>query len=376
MIRDHLLKRGHDVSVLADNALHRSDDSVVEFDGPISSERLWHRNVDRIDRRLGHHPFTGRRLADQLRRANAIAPIDLIEMEESFGWSGSVARGTGMPVVTRLHGPWFLKPQADTLVKPSHSRHRERAERRAIRSATNLSAPNGVILRATCDRYRLPDTRGTVIPNPVRIASDDELWRLDDCDRDMILFVGRLDQLKGADTMVAAFARILEQRPTAQLQMVGPDGGMRQADGTMVPFADYARQTIAPHVLDRISIAGMLPPATIRVLRRRAGLTVVASVCENFPYAVSEAMATGCPLISTDWIGADDVVADGVTGWLTPVGDAERMAERAIWVMAHPEAAVAAGRAALDRCRGVYGIDLVGDDTIAYYHDVIARHVT
>lgn len=374
-MRDHLLKRGHDVSVLSDNALHRSDGSVIHLDQPELSGRVWRKTAERIDRRLGNHPFTGRRIADQLRRASKIAPIDLIEMEESFGWSESVARGTRVPVVTRLHGPQFMKPQADRFVDPRHARHRERAEGRAIRRATNLSAPNSVMLKATSEKYRLLENQGVVIPNPVAVMAESDRWRMEDCERDLILFVGRLDTLKGADMLIAAFSRILAERPAARLEMVGPDGGMEQADGTIMPFVDHARQTLDPAVFARINFTGLLGSDAIRALRRRANVTVVASVCESFSYAAVEAMAAGCPLVSTDWLGAGNVIPDGVAGWLTPVGNAERMADRVNWVLSHPDTAAEVGVKAWQLCNERYGIECVGDQTIRFYQDIIARHV-
>jgi glycosyltransferase involved in cell wall biosynthesis len=374
IMREHLLKRGHEVSVLADSILHRSNGSMIELNAPASATRMWPKIMERVDRRLGNHPFTGRRMADQVRRASQIVPIDLIETEESFGWSGLIARTSTVPVVTRLHGPQFLKTQADRFVKPHHARHRERAEGRAIKAATNLSAPNSVILRATCDKYRLSADHGTVIPNPVAIVPEGERWRIDRCERGMILFVGRLDRRKGADTMIAAFARVLTERPSARLEMVGPDCGIEQPDGTLIKFVDYARQTLEQNVFDKIRFTGLLAPHAIRALRRRAYVTVVASPRENFPYAAVEAMAAGSPLISTHWLGADGVIADGIAGWLTPVGDVERMADRIRWVLAHPEAASTVAEAAWNHCKETYAIDKVGDQTIEFYRDAVARH--
>lgn len=373
VIRDYLLRQGHEVSVLADGTLHRADGGAHRLDSPGRATRFWPRMAARIDRRLGHHPFTGRRMADQWRRARSIAGFDLIEMEESFGWSGAVQRGLDVPVVTRLHGPQFLKPPGgDTVTSPAHARDRERAEARAIRLAGALSAPTGVILNATRERYAGP--AGRVIPNPVTSVGADRRWRLEECERDLILCVGRLDRLKGADTMLAAFARLLARRPGARLVMVGPDGGVVQHDGTTVPFVDHAQRTTESGVLARVTFAGLRDRDTIAALRRRAFVTVVASVCENFPYAAVEAMAAGCPLLSTDWLGAAEIVEDGVTGWLTPVGDASAMAARLAWLFDRPRVAAEAGERAWRHCGQEYAVDRVGERMVDFYRDVLAGY--
>jgi len=310
-----------------------------------------------------------------LRRARRIVPIDLVEMEESFGWSAAVQRGIDVPVVTRLHGPQFLKPEGkDRMVPPEHARHRERAEGRAIRYAAALSAPTRVILDATCERYGRPASTGRVIPNPVRIGGADDRWCADACDPDLILCVGRLDRLKGADTMIAAFSRVLRHRRQARLVMVGPDGGMEQPDGSVIPFREHVRRTVGAATLDRVRFTGLLGQEAINALRRQACMTVVASQCENFPYAAVEAMAVGSPLITTDWLGSAEIVADGVTGWRTPVGDPDRLAERIIRLLEDREAAAAAGAAAWQICRDGYAADSVGARMAAFYRDVVEEH--
>lgn len=376
LIRDYLLRQGHEVSVVADGRLHLSDGSARDLDPPAAGLGLGRRLAARLDRRLGHQPFKGQRLAEQLRRARQLASIDLIEMEESFGWSAAVRRRLDVPVITRLHGPHFLKPPGTEGTRPIHrARHREEAEGRAIREAAVLSAPSRAILRATCDRYGLSAERhGEVIPNPVRPASAEERWRLDGCDRTMILCVGRLDQAKGADTVILAFERLLERRPETRLVMVGPEGRVERPDGGSVPFMEHIRPLVAPATLKRVEFAGLLVPEDIRALRRQAYVTVVASLCENFPYAAVEAMAIGSPLISTEWAGSTDIIDHDRNGWLTPVGDPARMAERLDWVFAHPDAAAAAGEAAWRNAHDVYAIDRVGERMIGFYQTVLTGH--
>ncbi len=55
----------------------------------------------------------GRGIAEALTREIGDHPIDLLEMEESFGLSQHVARYVPFPVVVRLHGPWFLNGLAN-----------------------------------------------------------------------------------------------------------------------------------------------------------------------------------------------------------------------------------------------------------------------
>jgi glycosyltransferase involved in cell wall biosynthesis len=85
-------------------------------------------------------------------------------------------------------------------------------------------------------------------------------------------------------------------------------------------------------------------------------------------------MAAGTPLISTDWPGSGELIAHGETGWLTPTGSAEQLADRIEWLLNHPEEAARVAEAGWRHCRDCYAPDTVGRQTLTLYDDVLARH--
>lgn len=372
IIREYLLRQGHQVSVLADGTLHLADGRAIVLDAPQPRDAFWPKMISRIDRRLGHHPFVARDMARQLRRARSLMPIDLIEMEETFGWSGLIADRIDVPVVMRLHGPQFLKSPGDFVtVSRRHGAQRERAEGRAIRKSKALLAPTAALLAATRARYGCAPARTGVIPNPIAAVPADDVWRLDGCEPDTLLCVGRLDIAKGADTLIAAFERVLNQHPNARLTMVGPEGHIRRPDGSVVGFLDHLADTIPRSVLKRIKFAGLLDPTSIQALRKRAFLTVLASPNEIFSYAALEAMVAGCPLVVTDWPGASEIVDHGINGWLTPVGDVPAMAARIGWVLDNPRIAAEVGARAWHHCHTTFSVDTVGAAMVDFYQKIL-----
>lgn len=374
-MRRQLSAEGHDVSVVTWNRLYAADGREHDLASPPTRPGLWKRLQRRVDHRRGERPFAAIELARQLRRARALASFDVIEMEESFGWSRAAQRGLDIPVVTRLHGPEFLKPPCEgPALERVRSRQRAAAEGRAIGGAGAISAPTAATLAFTRSHYRHPLAGSAVIPNPVG-AHDDALRRRVEREPGLVLFVGRFDYGKGADTMLDAFASVAAARRDVRLIMVGPDAGLRIPGGGLIGFADYAARYLPPEVRARIEFTGTLPPDRIGELRRRAALTVVASRAESFSFAAVEAMAAASPVICTDWAGSSDVIADGVTGWLTPVGDADRLAARIAWVADHPDAAERVGAAAWRRCREAYSPEEVSRRSVDFYGDVLARHV-
>ena len=113
---------------------------------------------------------------------------------------------------------------------------------------------------------------------------------------DRALFVGRFDNHKGGDIVVRAIHRLLEARPSIELVFVGPDSGVRQADGSTIHIEEFIAAVGGPALARAVSYRGQLTRAEIAGLRVQAALTVVASRYENQAYTLLEAMLQGCPV--------------------------------------------------------------------------------
>lgn len=371
-MRDYFLSQGHAVSVIAQGRLATASGEVHRL-APApkcSIPPSWHaRLTRRTGTWRGSLPDVGQGVANQVIAARLVASLDIVEIEESFGWSEIVQRGAGIPVVTRLHGPHFLKPKRQRTARQWLSDvERSAAEGRAIKSARALTAPSRAVMSAVCRRYRLEsDPRHAVIPNPIAIAREQDRWQPAACEPGHILMVGRFDFWKGADTMLAAFARLLDRRPEARLTLVGPDLGMEAPNGSILSFAQYAQTHLSPAARERITFTGTLNPEQIGQLRRRACVTVLASRLENFPYALLEGLAVGSPVISTDWPGSEEIIVHRETGLLTPVGEPEPLARSLDWLIGRPETAARYAISGLARCRQHFSVETVGNQMLQFY---------
>ncbi|MBF0561992.1 MAG: glycosyltransferase family 4 protein [Alphaproteobacteria bacterium] len=79
----------------------------------------------------------------------------------------------------------------------------------------------------------------------------------------------------------------------------------------------------------RKDVAAILPAADV---------VVIASYIESQPRVAAQTLAVGRPLVGTDIGGIPELINDGVTGWLVPVGDPEAMAETLFRVATNPAA--------------------------------------
>lgn len=344
-MRREFQNQGHRVSVFT------SQLEQAEADPGVYCVRrpIW----DRLTRRLGRRwlPIEqeifdfSKVIAAEILRVHRRDPIDILEMEESFGWFDEVARRTALPTLVKLHGPAFLSMVDDELDSPFGRAKIER-EGQALARAPVITAPSPRILAQTIERYRLTPREQGHIVNPLPAESGAPVWRLDACDRNTILFVGRFDLRKGADVMLKAFSSLSSRYPSLKLIFVGPDRGWRAQDGGWTHFAQYCEAMFPADVRARIDYRGAMANRDIWKLRTDAMVTVVASRWENQGYSVLEAMLQGCPLVCTDAGGCPESVIDGVTGRLARSEDPEDFAAKLAAVLEDPLGARTMGLAA------------------------------
>ncbi len=126
---------------------------------------------------------------------------------------------------------------------------------------------------------------------------------------------------------------------------VVPSKMMMIGDG---PDRSHAEAYCRDHGLrQRVFFLGNVP--NLEEVVGGSDLFLLPSEAESFGMAALEAMASEVPVIATRAGGLPEVIDDGVTGYLLPVGDVDAMAERAIEILSNDELARrlgAAGRAA------------------------------
>lgn len=132
----------------------------------------------------------------------------------------------------------------------------------------------------------------------------------------VVLAVGRLERVKGAEYLLRAIAKVAETTPV-RCVLVG-DGRQK---GYLVALAKHLG------ISDRVFFAGS--QANPFTFMRRATLLALSSLSEGMPNVLLEAMACGCPVVATDIEGGvtREVLEDGACGLIVPRADADALAE-------------------------------------------------
>ena len=154
-------------------------------------------------------------------------------------------------------------------------------------------------------------------------------------DRKNILFAGRIEPLKGIDTLLGALARLQADAPQRLadvcVTIVGGDPWTPVPDGEMARLQAMAAEL---HLHDLVAFAGARDQDLLPYYFAAAEMVIVPSHYESFGMVALESMAMGTPVIASRVGGLAHLVVDGCNGYLVPAGDADALAARILDLLA------------------------------------------
>jgi len=149
------------------------------------------------------------------------------------------------------------------------------------------------------------------------------------CDGFNIMFVGRIEPLKGIDTFIEA-ASILRQHHPAEMQNICFTivGGNPWAENPATEMGRLQALREKLHVEDIVGFVGAKDQNELPAYYAAADIVVMPSHYESFGMVALEAMAMGTPVIASEVGGLAHLVQDGKTGFHIPPRSADALAER------------------------------------------------
>lgn len=240
------------------------------------------------------------------------------------GWTAELARRYWeTPFVQMFHTTAHMK-NAVAAHADRESDLRLRTEKRLLTLADGIIAANPDERADLIWRMSVPSERVCTIPPGVDIelfrprpmaASRAEIGIAPD--ERVVLFVGRIDPIKGIDTLIDAAGILLSNasiEPAPTFLIVGGD---LDADGVPVgPLADIANAIAQRGIAARFRLVGSQPQDLLPVFYAAADVVAVPSRYESFGLVAVEALACGKPVVASRVGGLRFTVDEGSTGFL------------------------------------------------------------
>jgi len=145
----------------------------------------------------------------------------------------------------------------------------------------------------------------------------------------IILFVGRIEPLKGIDNLLQAITQVVNARPELRLgvcvPIIGGDPDRIREDDEMVRLQEL-REGLG--ISDVVTFLGAKDQDMLQYYYSAAEMVVMPSDYESFGMVALEAMACGTPVIASDVGGLAFLVRHGRTGYRVPARDPQALAAR------------------------------------------------
>jgi len=262
-----------------------------------------------------------------------------------------------LPVITTLHGTDITLVGADHSYLP--------ITRYGIVQSDGVTAISHYLKEATKESFQFDDIE--VIPNFIcqtdyaRHPVDALRSTLAPQGEPLLVHVSTFRPVKRPADCVEILARVLQQGVSTRLVMVG--------DGAERTNLEHRARCLG--VYDKCVFVGKQPKIVDYL--SAADVLLLPSEQESFGLAALEAMACEVPVVASRVGGIPEVVTDGETGFLSEVGDVDKMSVDAARLLSDPIMRREMGKRARESAVTRYRTDIVIPKYIEFYHRVLTK---
>lgn len=355
IIRDYLQQLNHEVFILSTDANSGAREMFADATVPVVRGRA-------VTRLIKY--FWNYEAYRKVRAAVREFKPDVVHLHTICEFSPSVVWGIGKtPAILSVHGPeeftlrllpWLLPPSdynRDSYqlkdirlvgrLRYSYYRYIQRpAYLLALKKIRIIVVPSKFMARTVARDF--PRTPTVVLYPEILIP---EKGHAPPPAHPTVLFVGRLEVIKGVNYLIRAFARVHRDRPESRLRIVG-DGTQRLA------LEDLTREL---GISDAVEFAGWVKPEQIHQEYISATLVAIPSVSpEALGLVGLEALATGLPIVGSNTGGIPELIDVDLTGAVVEPRDEAGLAEAINSFLFNSDSLTVAARASVAKARQLF----------------------
>lgn len=225
-------------------------------------------------------------------------------------------------------------------------------EKREYDQVDYISIPSEFVKRTFIEKG-VPENKLIKVPYGVDLVNFQELPRQDSVFR--VICAGALSLRKGTHYLLRAFAEL--SLADAELWLVG------NVSPEIVPFLTMYEKNVK-HV-------PAVPQSELSGLYSQCSVFCLCSIEEGLAMVQPQAMACGLPLICSTNTGGEELVTDGVDGFVIPIRDVEALKERILHLYRHREECREMGQNAKAKVQRGFTWDDYGTRMISNYHQIL-----
>jgi D-inositol-3-phosphate glycosyltransferase len=294
----------------------------------------------------------------------------------------TLARRWAVPRIQMFHTLGLVKREVMDEDIDGESDVRVSIERQAAGESAAIVAASEIELGELRDLYGADPAKVHIIPcgvdptlfHPIRQADARERLGRDQCER-IVLFVGRIEQIKGIDVLLRALGLLFIRRPDLRSDVCLLVVGGALDPGDDAPETEKIlelRRLVHEHRMEaNVNFVGSLDQENLALYYAAADVCAVPSLTESFGLVALEAMACGTPVVGTRVGGLQTLIEHGDSGLLVPAGDYQALADAIEQVLTDHRLRIHLAHGARDRAEH-YTWESVGDKIEALYGSVLA----
>ena len=197
-------------------------------------------------------------------------------------------------------------------------------------------------------------------------ASNPELF-----EKGLLLYIGTVIRKKGVFELPEIFKKVSVQFPEAKLVLIGGDSSDVQTGKSST--WQLLQKEFEANDLKNVTYLGKIPYQDVQNYIKQAQVCIFPSFAETLGMVTIESMALQKPVVNTDIGWAQELIADGESGFLVHPQDHSLYANRIIALLADAHFSLTMGKNARKRVEAVFDIDKIVQQNILFYQSITGQ---